>query len=53
MVDGGSLACAAAVAAPIHKLWVLYWEESYPNLCSKSRRMDRRVLDGSGRPDWK
>ena len=53
MVDGGSPACAAAVAAPIRKLWVLYWEESYPNLCSRSRKMDGRVLDESDRTDWK
>ena len=55
MVDGGSLACATAVAAPTRKLWVLYWEELYPNLCStcRSRRLDCRVLDESDCPYWK
>ena len=30
LLDGGSPACAAAVAAPISKLCVLYWESRVP-----------------------
>ena len=50
MVDNGSHACAAAVAALIHKLCVLYWEESCTNWCNRSCRMDHTALDDRGRP---
>ena len=49
MVDDGSPACAAAVAAPICKLCVLYWEESCPNWCNRSGRMGHTALDNRGR----
>ena len=53
MVDGGRPACAAAVAAPIRRLWVLYLEVSYPHLSSRSFRMALIALEVSGQPVWK
>ena len=54
-LDGGQweACCAAAVAAPIRRLCVLYLEVSYPHLSSRSFRMALIALEMSGRPVWK
>ena len=48
MVDDGRPACAAAVAAPILRLCVLYLEVSYPPLNSRSRKIALIARDVSG-----
>ena len=45
-----SAASVAGVAAPIRRLCVLYWEESYPNLCSRSCKIDCTAMDERGHP---
>ena len=45
----GSPACAAAVAAPIRRLCVLYLEVSHPLLKSRSRNIALIAWDVSGR----
>ena len=54
-LDGGwrSPASILGVGAPIRRLCVLYWEESYPNLCSRSCKMDRTAMDERGHPERK
>ena len=46
-LDGGwrSLASIAGVAAPIRRLCVLYWEESYLNQCSRPCKINLTAMD--------
>ena len=52
-LDGGRPARAAAVAAPVRRLCVLYWEVLYSPWSSRSFKMALIALEVSRRPVWK